>query len=74
MRLIQISLYLCLSATAIAQQNCIINIDFGGIDTALPWNTLTDSNNGELANLWALNGKQTAIGIEVNKPFNGTID
>ena len=72
MRLIQISLYLCLSATAIAQQNCIINIDFGGTDTALPWNTLTNSINGDLANLWTLNGKQTEIGIEVNKPFNGT--
>jgi len=55
-----------------AQETFVINIDLGGTDSELPWNTLTNSNTGKLELLQAMNGQTTSIGMEIYDAFNGT--
>ena len=50
----------------------MVNVDLGGTEATLPWNILSNSNNGSANQLWAMNGQRTAIGIEVYDAFGGT--
>jgi len=64
---------LILGNNIIAQKtNVIINIDLGGSDSQLPWNTLSNQQNGQLVNLFAANGIETEIDLEISDAFNGT--
>ncbi len=55
-----------------AQETFVVNVDLGGTEATLPWNILSNSNNGSANQLWAMNGQRTAISIEVYDAFGGT--
>jgi len=65
-------LLLLISNHFIAQDTIRVNIDLGGTDTELPWNTLTNSENGQIENLLSMNGAATEIDISISDDFNGT--
>jgi len=48
-----------------------VNIDLGVEDGQLPWNTLSNQQNGQIDNLFAMNGFETEIDLEVSDDFRG---
>lgn len=70
-RILILLLMIC-SHGIVGQELFTVNIDLGGTQASLPWNILTNSTNGELSDVLAMNGQQTNINIEVIEAFNGT--
>lgn len=65
-------IFIFTSLNLFAQNTVSVLIDLGGTASELPWNTLTNSSNGQLNNLIGSNGFATEVDLVVADEFRGT--